>query len=119
MPDPITFSDIPFNASFPEEMKALVAEWDGVWMSPYSLSLYNTGDKGWDYTPEGSLRVSDHWNFKDSEGRLHCPTRGQPHRRGHWALARYEDGAYVILKQYRMANPRNERKARRKAKGII
>lgn len=45
--------------------------------SPYnrteSGSYYNTADKSWDYTPDGSIRVSDHWNFP-SRGNIHCKT---------------------------------------------
>ena len=119
MPDPISFDQVPWNSTVPPQIKAIVAEWDGIWKSPYSLSLYDTGDKDWDHTPEGSLRVSDHWNFRDSEGRLHCEVRGQQPRRGFWAVARFEDGAYVILEQHRMVNSRRERSAARRAKGMF
>ena len=119
MPDPIAYEDIPFNSTVPAEVRAWVREWDGVWMSPYSLSLYDTGEKGWDHTPEGSLRISDHWNFKDSEGRMHCRTQGEKPRRGHWCLAVFEDGAYTILKQAKMINGRRDRRRVRKAKGIL
>lgn len=119
MPEPIAFKNIPFNASFPEELKGIVAEWPEIYKSPYSLSLYNTGDKDWNHTPEGSLRVSDHWNFRDSEGRLHCRTRGLRPKKGLWALARFTDGAYVVISIYNRANPRRARALARKRKGII
>jgi hypothetical protein len=117
--DRIEFNDIPFNASFPDELKAIIAEWPGIWKSPYSLSLYDTGDKDWGYTPLGSLRVSDHWNFMDDLGRRHCPTRGEQPLRNHWALARFEDGKYVIICQFKKVNNRRDRKAARAAKSSI
>jgi hypothetical protein len=121
MSDAIAFQDIPFNASFPEELKAIVAQWTSIHKSPYSLSLYNTPDKTWDHTPLGSLRVSDHWNFKDSTGskKIHCPTRGERPRNGAWTLAEWDGEAYVVLATYQRVSSRRDRKAARAAKGII
>jgi hypothetical protein len=120
MADPIAFQDVPFNASFPEEMKAIVAQWDGIWKSPYSLSLYNTPDKTWDHTPLGSLRVSDHWNFPSAYSeKIHCPTRGERPHNGWWTLAQWDGEAYVVLATYQRVNSRRDRKAARAAKSGI
>lgn len=39
--------------------------------SPYSNSFYDSDNIDWDSKPEGSLRLSDHWNFY-SWGEQHC-----------------------------------------------
>lgn len=45
--------------------------------SPYnrygSGSFYTEEGKTWDFTPEGTIRISDHWNFY-SQGKDHCKT---------------------------------------------
>lgn len=69
--------------------------------SPYSMSFYNTKDVGWDHKPEGSLRVSDHWNF-ETYGELHCQTLDPNFalKPGQNALGQYEHGKYRILKVF-------------------
>ena len=63
--------------------------------SPYSLSFYSSKNIGWGYKPEGSLRVSDHWNFGvDGE---HCPT-AEPVEG--WAVCRFENGVYHLIKKF-------------------
>ncbi|MGB3452973.1 MAG: hypothetical protein WBA59_04005 [Moheibacter sp.] len=71
--------------------------------SPYnridSGSFYDCTDKSWDYTPDGSIRVSDHWNFY-SRGKYHCLTDICNDRLiGKWAVGKYnaETGLYHII----------------------
>lgn len=71
--------------------------------SPYnridSGSFYDCEDKTWDYTPDGSIRVSDHWNFY-SRGKYHCLTDICNDRLiGKWAVGKYnaETGLYHII----------------------
>ena len=42
--------------------------------SPYSNSYYNSMDIDWNYKPDGSLRISDHWNFITRDCSKHCET---------------------------------------------
>lgn len=71
--------------------------------SPYNGettgSFYDCDDKSWDYTPDGSIRVSDHWNFY-SRGKYHCLT-DIPNERieGKWVTARYNaaTGLYHVI----------------------
>lgn len=69
--------------------------------SPYSMSFYNTKDVGWNHKPEGSLRISDHWNF-ETYGQRHCQTLDPNFKLkpGQNALGQYEHGKYRILKVF-------------------
>ena len=79
-----------------EEMK----EWIVVNKSPYSASFYNTYGIDWNYKPEGSLRISDHWNF-ESQGETHCKLdTTNEYLSGIWILARYENGVYKEIKRF-------------------
>lgn len=72
--------------------------------SPYNRmfggSFYNTPEKGWDYTPDRCLRLSDHWNFW-SRGEKHCITNEEviPNT---WVLAQYNGstGIYEVLEVF-------------------
>ena len=68
-------------------------------VSPYGDSWYSSKDIDWHYKPEGSLRVSDHWNFTDRYGITHCETTGGQLSQG-WAVGRYTDGKYEILEVF-------------------
>ncbi|MFS1664316.1 hypothetical protein [Streptococcus sp. zg-JUN1979] len=84
------------NVSTYEAMKFVVENWDDDWSrSPYSLSFYSSKDIDWGYKPEGSLRVSDHWNF-GFEGE-HCPTAEPVDG---WAVCRFENGLYQLIKKF-------------------
>ncbi len=74
--------------------------------SPYnrytSGSFYDCNDKNWDYTPDGSLRVSDHWNFY-SRGSIHCVTDvANEALTDKWTIARYDAKreVYVVLSTF-------------------
>ncbi|MCK1200339.1 hypothetical protein MXZ33_06045 [Streptococcus uberis] len=63
--------------------------------SPYSNSFYSSNDITWGYKPEGSLRVSDHWNFgEDGE---HCQT-SEPVEG--WAVCKFNNGKYDLVKKF-------------------
>ncbi|UMY67842.1 hypothetical protein ML603_08150 [Streptococcus dysgalactiae subsp. equisimilis] len=73
-------------------MENMTQEWS---VSPYSESFYSSKDIDWGYKPEGSLRVSDHWNFgADGE---HCPTE-EPLEG--WAVCEYRDGLYHLVHKF-------------------
>ena len=84
------------NASMYEAMKYVTAHYTDEWSkSPYSLSYYSSKNIGWGYKPEGSLRVSDHWNFgEDGE---HCPT-SEPVEG--WAVCQFNNGKYDLIKKF-------------------
>lgn len=79
-----------------EALQFVVDNWTNEWSkSPYSMSFYSSKDISWGHKPEGSLRVSDHWNFGyDGE---HCPT-AEPVEG--WAVCRFENGKYHLIKQF-------------------
>jgi hypothetical protein len=69
--------------------------------SPYnkytSGSYYNTKEKSWDFTPEGAIRVSDHWNFY-SRGTKHCITDIDNSKiEGKWITAQYYNGIWNVI----------------------
>ncbi|MEM4360349.1 MAG: hypothetical protein QXT45_07465 [Candidatus Bilamarchaeaceae archaeon] len=73
-----------------------IESWDYVSRSPYSYSFYNMPGKTWDHTPEGIIRISDHWNFI-SRGQMHAVTDVQVPNETHWTKARYENGVWRVL----------------------
>lgn len=98
--------------TLPEPLKAAILSWPQVYRSPYSRSYYNSGSKRWDHTPEGCLRVSDHWNFR-SRGQLHCPTDRRVPNRTHWTLARWDSASGVWQIELSLpAQPRRHRPRR-------
>lgn len=73
-------------------MENMTQEWS---ISPYSESFYSSKDIDWGYKPEGSLRVSDHWNFgEDGE---HCQT-SEPVEG--WAVCKFNNGKYDLVKKF-------------------
>ncbi len=85
----------------PTELAQEIASWKVRSKSPYSNSFYNSKEITWDYKPDRSLRVSDHWNFW-SRGKQHCVTDRPVENGTKWVLAEYhaEDGKYHVLKEY-------------------
>ena len=84
----------------PKEVLKEISKFNYINKSPYSLSYYNVPNVTWDYKPEGSLRISDHWNFI-SHGEKHCILEGVEDKvENNWMLAKYIDGRYHILKEF-------------------
>lgn len=72
--------------------------WAILTKSPYSQSFYNVADKSWDYTPDKSIRISDHLNF-ESNGTIHCKTNIVVPNNTHYAKGIYNKskGVYEIV----------------------
>ncbi|HEN0239740.1 TPA: hypothetical protein U3R06_001047 [Streptococcus agalactiae] len=70
----------------------ITEEWS---QSPYSESFYSAKNIDWGYKPEGSLRVSDHWDF-GSDGE-HCPTVEKV--KG-WAVCEFKNGIYHLVEKF-------------------
>lgn len=84
----------------PKKVLEEVSKFNYINKSPYSLSYYNVPNVTWDYKPEGSLRISDHWNFI-SHGEKHCILEGVEEKvENNWMLAKYIDGRYHIVKEF-------------------
>lgn len=88
--------------TMPEELRKFVIT-QAPNPSPYnreaSGSFYDCTDKTWGYTPDGSIRVSDHWNFY-SRGQIHCQTDICDERiAGKWVVAKYsaKTGLYHVI----------------------
>ena len=85
-----------FPNAMPIKFRETVLSWPVARKSPFSSSYYNSKDISWQFKPEGSLRISDHWNF-DNSGKKHCVTDIPVRNKKTWALARYENGIYRVL----------------------
>lgn len=66
--------------------------------SPYSNSFYDSNEIDWDYKPENSLRLSDHWNFY-SQGEKHCCLDCTDEYTKKWLLCQYRKGVYHVIKE--------------------
>lgn len=86
--------------NFPVELLEEMLTWNKIIKSPYGLSFYNES-VGWDYKPDKSLRISDHWNFKTSNGKIHCCTT-TPINYKIWAIGQFDLSIkkYIILKTF-------------------
>nr|DAT46559.1 MAG TPA: hypothetical protein [Caudoviricetes sp.] len=87
------------SREIPTELIDDMLKMDTVNKSPYSASFYNDWDISWGHKPQGSLRVSDHWNFP-SQGKTHARIKDNPDFKQGWALGQYDNGLYNILKYY-------------------
>lgn len=81
--------------AMPRQIRREIQSWATVSKSPFSDSYYSMNGKTWNHTPEGCIRVSDHWNWVDATG-THCATN-RPVRNGDWTMARYESGVWVVI----------------------
>jgi hypothetical protein len=85
----------------PTDARYEIESWKIINKSPYSNSFYNTKNIDWDYKEEGSLRLSDHWNFTINDKEQHCKLRNNySYRSGKFILAQYHKGYYDIIKEY-------------------
>ncbi len=84
-----------------EQIKNLLEGVEITQKSPYSDSFYSEGEISWGSKPDGSYRISDHWNFY-SRGDIHCETSNKVED-GDWALGVYDaqTGKYTILKSFK------------------
>ena len=84
----------------PIEVNEEIKKFKKINKSPYSQTYYDTSDISWEYKPEGSLRISDHWNF-ESHGQKHCILENtDEYIQDNWILAQYREGKYHILKEF-------------------
>ena len=86
----------------PIEASYEITKWKTVSASPYnSSSYYNTDGISWGSKPEGSLRISDHWNF-ESKGKNHCKLKGiKGYQQDRWIMGKYKNGQYEIIKEFK------------------
>lgn len=97
------FGKINFEGFYKDEqlVKTLLIEtkdWDEISFSPYSMSIYNSRNIDWGYKPEGSLRISDHWNF-ESQGEIHCRIENEE-KNNHLMMCEYKNGIYNVIKDF-------------------
>ena len=85
-------NDLPLE--FLDEM----INWDKIHKSPYGFSYYSE-KVDWNYKPDGSYRIADHWNFT-SQNKKHCQTKTDCPNNTHWTLAKFDGEAkkYVVIK---------------------
>jgi hypothetical protein len=90
--------------TMPGELIRRMKHWDIIRPSPYNKkncwSFYNSDKIDWNFKPEGSLRVSNHWNFT-THGKKHCITN-IPVPNKLWIEAKYHKGVYHVIGIYDM-----------------
>ena len=82
----------------PDDIIKKMDSWKFIIKSPYSNTFYDSKEIGWSYKPDGSFRVSDHWNF-ETRGKKHCLTESPVTNTTHVSLGQYDrkSGKYKIL----------------------
>lgn len=82
----------------PDEIIQKMESWEVIIKSPYSNTFYDSKEIDWNYKPDGSFRVSDHWNF-EARGKKHCLTETPVKNTSHVSLGQYDriKGKYKIL----------------------
>ncbi len=95
------FNDFPLDA-----VKEIIT-WEHVFKSPISNSFYSK-QKGWNITHDGTIRISDHWNFF-ARGTTHCKTVQEGFKDG-WAKGIYNKALdkYDIVEFYDKPNNKEE-----------
>lgn len=84
-----------FKINFYKIIFNIIKDWEELSMSPYSYSIYNKSNIEWNSKPEGSFRISDHWNFI-SNGEKHCIMEDET-LNNKWLLCQYKDGIYHVV----------------------
>jgi len=82
----------------PDEIIEKMKSWNVIMKSPWSNSFYSSEDISWNSKPDGSFRVSDHWNF-ETKGKKHCLTDGPVKNHTNFSLGKFNQktGKYNIL----------------------
>ena len=86
------------NEKMSKKIIKILDTWKIVSQSPYSYSFYNSDFIDWNYKPDKSLRISNHWNFV-SEGEIHCAT--DCGTKNGWYVGKYN----AKTKKYKLLRP--------------
>ena len=82
------------NYDIPDKIKEMMKDWNIILKSPYSDSFYSSADVTNNYKPDGSYRVSDHWNFtslRDDRSKKHCRTNVKVPDKTHISIGIWND----------------------------
>ena len=92
------YDNFDFGRVISNKVFKIIKTWDTISKSPYSDSFYNSDDIDWDYKPDKSLRISDHWNFI-SRDKKHCKLDSKSDYCNDWLLCQYDSATdtYHIL----------------------
>lgn len=92
--------------TMPQEIITYIAKnFDYIYGSPYSTSIYSEPGQTWDYSPKNQIRVSDHWNFfsrdyndPNSQMKQHSITDKPVKNNSHWTIAKKNNkGFYEVI----------------------
>ena len=87
-----------FSKQNRDKLQKIIKKYNFCQQSPYSESFYTEGKITWGSKPEGSLRLSDHWNF-ESEGKTHCKLDNTSEYLQKWLVCEYHNGTYHIVEE--------------------
>ena len=76
----------------PDSIIEMMKEWPIIYKSPYSKSFYSSEDISWEFKPDKSYRVSDHWNFVTNRGpKIHCQTTEPVKNNTHYSIGQFDE----------------------------
>jgi len=94
-------------STMPQEIiNYIYKNFNHIYGSPFSSSMYSKPGQTWEYTPPGQIRISDHWNFYSrdksdpySEYKLHAITDKPVKDNTHWTIAKKNNktGKYEVI----------------------
>lgn len=120
-PENMSFYASLFKTMPQEIINYINKNFDRIYGSPFSTSIYSKDGQTWDFTPKNQIRVSDHWNFfsRDysdpySEMKQHAVTDMPVDNNTHWTIAKKENGVYKVL----LSLPKKQTKVKIKSNGI-
>lgn len=97
-----------------------ILSWDKIYKSKYSFSFYSK-PKSWTHTENGTIRISDHWNYMTSSGKkLHGRTVQSDIGQNAWAKGVWDDKIkkYNIVERYSPSDPDEYDKIKSEYKNI-
>lgn len=108
-----------FSKQNRDKLQKILKKYHFCQQSPYSESFYTEGEITWGSKPEGSLRLSDHWNF-ESEGETHCKLDSTREYLQKWLVCEYHNGTYHIVEEVFTAEEEaREARLRAKRKNLV
>ncbi len=90
-----------------------VLSWNEIYRSPQSIKSFYSKPKRTGKTEDGTLRLSDHWNYTGVDGQFHSKTDISVTNTTYWTLAKFDGSknTYEVISSYPVDYYRNEIKS--------
>lgn len=121
-PENMSFYATLFKTMPQEIINYINKNFERIYGSPFSTSIYSKDGQSWDFTPKNQIRISDHWNFfsrdyndRNSDYKQHSITNIPVENNSHWTIAKKNDrGVYEVI----LSLPKKQTKEKIKVKSI-